>query len=245
MFGRNQTTINPGDTIGLSRSTAPTPGRTSVPRPSSLSSKADCESVDFELVEKKEKEEKNTGGVLISMPFLGKMRSLLGKSPLRTRIFSGITAVAFSSGLATSKVSWDPSSNNEFTEFALLFSQYKVDRVKLSVWFPNEGSASGTGTSIFIIGADPGMVTTGAPGAEGTSQLSHSARWNAIVTTKSVSSFEADARDVPLVRDMRGFIDTTSSWSGQTCVFAESAVTSTLTAYTYQVEYEVVFRNRF
>lgn len=211
--------------------------------------KDDCESLvyvygdDEKLVQKEEKK------VSLSLKAFGMMKQHLGaikgKNPFRTRFASALSAVALSSGVGTAKVSWDPSSNGEFTDFALLFSQYKVESVKITVWFPNESSAAGTGTSIFLIGADPGMVVTGTPTASGVSDLTHSARWNTIVSMKSAPTFVADAHDAPLARNMQGFIDTTSSWVGQTVIYSQSSATSTLNAFNYQVMWNVSFCNRF
>jgi hypothetical protein len=178
-------------------------------------------------------------------PFKEMMRSMFGKKTYEARL-SAVQAVAtLSSSVATLKASWDPSGLTSFTDFALLFSQYRVKRVKLRVWFPGESSVAGSGTSIFLIGADPGMIISGTPTTVNVSDLQKSESWNAIITSKKAAEFICSASEVPLVLDKSGFLDVTSSWSGQTCVYAAADGTSTLTAFNYQLVFDVEFRNRF
>jgi hypothetical protein len=180
-----------------------------------------------------------------SQSFKEMMRNKFGKVSYEARL-SGTQAVAtLSSSVATLKASWDPSGLTSFTDFALLFSQYKVKKVSLRVWFPGESSVAGSGTSIFLVGADPGMAISGTPTTVTVSDLQHSEAWNAIITSKKVAEFVSNASLVPLTTDRQGFLDVSSSWSGQTCVYAAADGTSTLTAFNYQLIFDVVFRNRF
>lgn len=209
--------------------------------------KGDCESLGLHQDTKVNGLTKLYGAIVPAStgPFKEMMHNMFGKKTYSARLSGLATVVTLSSSVATLKASWDPSGLTSFTDFALLFSQYKVKRVLMRVWFPGESSVAGSGTSTFLIGADPGMIISGTPGSINVSDLSHSEAWNAIITSKKVASFSSDASEVPLILDKSGFLDVTSSWSGQTCAFASAAGSSTLTAFIYQLIYEVEFRNRF
>jgi hypothetical protein len=177
--------------------------------------------------------------------FKGMMINTFGKKTYRARLSGTQSVVAYSSSSsATLKASWDPSGLSSFTDFALLFSQYRVKEVLMRVWFPGESSVAGTGTSIFLVGADPGMLIA-TPTSVNVSDLQKSESWNCIITSKKTACFTAVASEVPLILDKSGFLDVTSSWSGQTCVYAAADASSSLTSFNYQLIFEVEFRNRF
>jgi hypothetical protein len=201
--------------------------------------------VEFDLVEevKSELDKPIVRGSILLKKMMG---TTMKREQYATVLSSSVVPVSYATAQAAQAlISWNPTGLTSFTDFALLFSQYKVSKVEVVVWFPEQNISACTSSDVFIVGADPGLALSGSNTAPEVSDLSHSEHWNTSVTTKLASRFSANAQEVPLATDKQGFIDTTSSWSGQTVCLAESAASSTSVAYQYQVRYHVTFRNRF
>jgi len=217
------------------------PESRSVPAASNTSQTADRESVEYCLVE----EEKVPEVVSVGLGTFKKMSGLLAGIEYPTVLSASVGQVSFTSGVASSLLSWNPTGLATFTDFALLFSQYRVDKVETSVWFPDQAGATlDQGAAMAIIAPDP-AVAISTPSSVNVSDLSHSVRINPRVSTKTPFTVKWSAKEVPLAVTNKGFIDTGSSWTGQTVLYSQSAVTSSTAAYLYQMRFHVVFRNRF
>lgn len=158
---------------------------------------------------------------------------------LPCKFYGPSVSVSYASGVAASKQSWNPLAVGEFATFADLFSEYKVKRIVVTVWFT-------TSAEKFIIGGDPGGVVTGTP-TDAISNLSGSQRWNTLQTHKSAPIFGSDASKAPVApKSSGGFVSIVTPWTGQTCMLATTASGgSTSECYQYQTCYELEFRCRY
>jgi hypothetical protein len=165
------------------------------------------------------------------------------------RFYGALTTVTYSSGVATTKLAWNPLAIGEFATFADLFSEYKLKRVVTSVWFANSDTtlAIQLKPDVFIIGSDPGSVVTGTP-TSAISNLSKSQRWNTLQTNKSAPIHGANCAEAPVApKSSGGYVSIVTPWTGQTCMFAQSgnSAAGTNISFLYQAAYELEFRSRY
>jgi len=157
-------------------------------------------------------------------------------------IVNGAAAVA---GVASAKVSWDPTSTGQFSSFASLFSEYKVKAVIIKLWTTGNALGAADTPLALIVASDPGALVstpTFALAAE-----SMKAEWyNGLTTAKRCISHLSDGSKAPvspLTAD--GFAKIATSWTGQTLIVADSCDgTATSRLFNYQIIFDIVFRCR-
>jgi LysM repeat protein len=166
------------------------------------------------------------------------------------RLTSDTAAVsASSSDTATAKVSYDPSGSTEFSALAGLFGLYKVNRVRVHLWPTTPGDpAVSVPLKVWIIAADPSMLVSGTPTAQTTASLAHVERLTGHQTTSGVCHQFLPSCKSSLVANLAptrdGYILCTVAWPGQWVSFSKTFGSTSLSHFTYQVDYEVEFKSR-
>jgi hypothetical protein len=167
------------------------------------------------------------------------------------RLSGSTTGVAFSSGVISLLALWSPLAIAEFTDFAVLFDQYRVVRHELSVWFNsnNDLTTAAALANVCLVGADPGLHISTATSTS-VADLGEIKRWNPQSTRLSAASFVTGQKTLnrmtpanPLSKD--GFLPVADAWSGQTVLFASAfGGSSTATGLAYQQTWDIEFRCR-
>jgi hypothetical protein len=166
------------------------------------------------------------------------------------RLSNVATNASLTSGVLSLLAIWSPLSNAEFSDFAVLFDQYRVVRHELAVWFNgnNEEATAVVLPTVCIVGADPGAHISTATSTN-VANLGEVRRWNPASTRLSTASFVTGKPTLnrapppnPLTKD--GFLPVTDAWGGQTVLYASNILTSTATALYYQQTWDVEFRCR-
>jgi hypothetical protein len=178
-------------------------------------------------------------------------RGLLDPSKsYKFRLTTDTTAVnASSSDTATAKVSYDPSGSTEFSALAGLFGLYKVCKINVHLWPSTPGDpAVSVPLKTWIVAADPSMLVSGTPTAQTSASLAYVERLTGHNTTTGVCKTFHPSCKSSLVANLAptrdGYILCTVLWPGQWVSFSKTFASTSLSHFTYQVDYEVSFKSR-
>jgi hypothetical protein len=185
----------------------------------------------------------------LSLPAIKSMQSLIsGVKNYRIRLNGSATAVNSTTGdVAPLLALWNPIANPEFVDFAVLFTEYRVIKHTLTLWFAPPSAANYA--QLAMVGSDSAArLTLGTLTTSAVSNLGDSKRYNpqstelkAIVFTSDKKLLDSAVQSVPLTRD--GYQLTGDAWGGQTCVFAQTLLATGL-CYFYQQTWDIDFRCR-
>jgi hypothetical protein len=185
----------------------------------------------------------------ISLKSIKSMQSLIsGVKSYPIRLSGSATAVNSTTGdVAPLLALWNPIANAEFVDFAVLFTEYKVVRHKLTLWFTPQSAANYA--NLALVGSDPAVrLTLGTLTTSAVSNLGDVKRYNPQSTTLKAIEFtsgqklcDAALQSVPLTRD--GWQLTSDAWGGQTALFAQTLAATGLAFY-YQQTWDIHFRCR-
>lgn len=180
------------------------------------------------------------------IPLLKSMPGLFNPEKIYSiRLTSAVVGQAFTAGVVTTKPSWDPTGNTEFSTLTAIFSEYRVRSARVYVFPAYSQNSTGTGVFLLMGGADPGMSISGTPTDVTVGSLARAKRWNIFhgqVQTLRLSSPGKNAEVAALTPD--GFVKVATAWTGQFALLAYSEATSTNSAYSYQLEWDIDFRAR-
>jgi len=184
-------------------------------------------SVTSKKFEEKKKFAEPPTHMVLSKAALGRMQGLLsGLKSYRVRLASPPTAWnAGGSGTDVLLTLWSPLANTEFTDFAALFTEYRLISHELFVQFavPVPG---GTQDGTITAGSDPAIRLTTGTSFELVRSLGNSKIWNPQNTQLHVASLKSGTplcssavQANPLTRD--GFQLVGDAWGGQTAVVSQ------------------------